>query len=115
MCAGELKADINQTLEAFEHVLHLYRSGLHLDDLPPSELTGNSWGGDGRSFFFIPSFHPTLFWRFHTTFSLRLCFHFISQEGKKKKKGKVVFFSARAALTGLLGSWNERTRATERD
>uniref|UniRef100_A0A3Q3KVY9 Extracellular tyrosine-protein kinase PKDCC n=2 Tax=Mastacembelus armatus TaxID=205130 RepID=A0A3Q3KVY9_9TELE len=33
---GELKADINQTLEAFEHILHLYKSGLHLDNLPPS-------------------------------------------------------------------------------
>ncbi|CAN9502114.1 unnamed protein product [Ophioblennius macclurei] len=33
---GELKADINQTLEAFEHVLLLYKSGLHLDNLPPS-------------------------------------------------------------------------------
>ncbi|KAM9842268.1 extracellular tyrosine-protein kinase PKDCC [Aulostomus maculatus] len=33
---GELKADINQTLEAFEHILHLYKSGLHLDNMPPS-------------------------------------------------------------------------------
>ncbi|XP_029315803.1 extracellular tyrosine-protein kinase PKDCC [Cottoperca gobio] len=33
---GELKADINQTLEAFEHILLLYKSGLHLDNLPPS-------------------------------------------------------------------------------
>ncbi|XP_028995819.1 extracellular tyrosine-protein kinase PKDCC [Betta splendens] len=33
---GELKTDINQTLEAFEHILHLYKSGLHLDNLPPS-------------------------------------------------------------------------------
>ncbi|XP_029901163.1 extracellular tyrosine-protein kinase PKDCC [Myripristis murdjan] len=33
---GELKADINQTLEAFERVLLLYKSGLHLDNLPPS-------------------------------------------------------------------------------
>ncbi|AWP16473.1 putative protein kinase domain-containing protein cytoplasmic [Scophthalmus maximus] len=33
---GELKADINQTLEAFEQILLLYKSGLHLDNLPPS-------------------------------------------------------------------------------
>ncbi|KAL6105610.1 uncharacterized protein ACO6RY_07105 [Pungitius sinensis] len=33
---GELKADINQTLEAFEHILLLYKSGFHLDNLPPS-------------------------------------------------------------------------------
>nr|XP_020446864.1 extracellular tyrosine-protein kinase PKDCC [Monopterus albus] len=33
---GDLKADINQTLEAFEHILHLYKSGLHLDNLPSS-------------------------------------------------------------------------------
>ncbi|KAF3701191.1 Extracellular tyrosine-protein kinase PKDCC [Channa argus] len=33
---GELKADINQTLEAFERILLLYKSGLHLDNLPPS-------------------------------------------------------------------------------
>lgn len=33
---GELKANINQTLEAFEHILLLYKSGLHLDNLPPS-------------------------------------------------------------------------------
>ncbi|KAM6912688.1 extracellular tyrosine-protein kinase PKDCC [Xenentodon cancila] len=31
---GELKANINQTLEAFEHILLLYKSGLHLDNLP---------------------------------------------------------------------------------
>ncbi|XP_061552246.1 extracellular tyrosine-protein kinase PKDCC [Phycodurus eques] len=35
---GELKADINETLDAFEHILHLYQSGLHLDKLPPSVL-----------------------------------------------------------------------------
>ncbi|KAM4540977.1 extracellular tyrosine-protein kinase PKDCC [Fundulus diaphanus] len=35
---GELKADINQTLEAFEHILLLYKSGLHLDKLHPSIL-----------------------------------------------------------------------------
>ncbi|XP_068195707.1 extracellular tyrosine-protein kinase PKDCC [Antennarius striatus] len=33
---GELKADINQTLEAFENILLLYKSGLHLDNMPPS-------------------------------------------------------------------------------
>ncbi|XP_034015425.1 extracellular tyrosine-protein kinase PKDCC [Thalassophryne amazonica] len=33
---GELKADINQTLASFEHILHLYKSGLHLDNLLPS-------------------------------------------------------------------------------
>ncbi|XP_056152223.1 extracellular tyrosine-protein kinase PKDCC isoform X2 [Lampris incognitus] len=37
---GELRADINQTLEAFEHILLLYKSGLHLDNLPPSILKG---------------------------------------------------------------------------
>ncbi|XP_014843349.1 PREDICTED: extracellular tyrosine-protein kinase PKDCC [Poecilia mexicana] len=35
---GELKADINQTLEAFEHILLLYKLGLHLDNLHPSAL-----------------------------------------------------------------------------
>ncbi|MEQ2287174.1 hypothetical protein AMECASPLE_009724 [Ameca splendens] len=35
---GELKANINQTLEAFEHILLLYKSGLHLDNLHPSIL-----------------------------------------------------------------------------
>ncbi|KAJ3613095.1 hypothetical protein NHX12_019351 [Muraenolepis orangiensis] len=33
---GELRADINQTLGAFEQILLLYKSGLHLDNLPPS-------------------------------------------------------------------------------
>ncbi|KAM4625216.1 extracellular tyrosine-protein kinase PKDCC [Polymixia lowei] len=33
---GELRADINQTLESFERVLLLYKSGLHLDNLAPS-------------------------------------------------------------------------------
>ncbi|XP_010877784.2 extracellular tyrosine-protein kinase PKDCC [Esox lucius] len=33
---GELKGGVNDTLEAFEDVLHLYKSGLHLDRLPPS-------------------------------------------------------------------------------
>lgn len=36
---GELKADINQTLEAFEHILLLYKSGLHLDNLPASIIS----------------------------------------------------------------------------
>uniref|UniRef100_A0A3P9KMJ3 Protein kinase domain containing, cytoplasmic b n=1 Tax=Oryzias latipes TaxID=8090 RepID=A0A3P9KMJ3_ORYLA len=35
---GELTADVNQTLEAFEHILHMYKSGLHLDNIPPSIL-----------------------------------------------------------------------------
>lgn len=54
MCPGELKADINETLEAFEHILHLYRSGLHLDNLPPSVFTGNS--STLLSFLFDPPF-----------------------------------------------------------
>ncbi|XP_056447137.1 extracellular tyrosine-protein kinase PKDCC [Gadus chalcogrammus] len=33
---GELRADINQTLGSFEEILLLYKSGLHLDNLPPS-------------------------------------------------------------------------------
>ena len=44
VCPGELKADINQTLEAFEHILLLYKSGLHLDNLPPSIIRGKSSG-----------------------------------------------------------------------
>lgn len=114
MCPGELKADINETLEAFEHVLHLYRSGLHLDNLPPSVFTGNgSW--DKRFAFLIPPFSVGLF---SQLFSPRLCFDFVSREeeedGGKKMKGGV-FFSAPAVLTGLLGSWNERTRPTKWD
>ncbi|XP_061157428.1 extracellular tyrosine-protein kinase PKDCC [Syngnathus typhle] len=35
---GELKADINETLDAFENILDLYKSGLHLDKLPSSIL-----------------------------------------------------------------------------
>ncbi|XP_068608475.1 extracellular tyrosine-protein kinase PKDCC [Brachionichthys hirsutus] len=35
---GELKADINQTLEAFENILLLYKSGLHLDNMPQSMI-----------------------------------------------------------------------------
>ncbi|CAL8286911.1 unnamed protein product [Lota lota] len=37
---GELRADINQTLDSFEQILLLYKSGLHLDNLPPSIITG---------------------------------------------------------------------------
>ncbi|XP_054653416.1 extracellular tyrosine-protein kinase PKDCC [Dunckerocampus dactyliophorus] len=39
---GELKADINETLGAFEHILRLYQSGLHLDNMPPSLLADYS-------------------------------------------------------------------------
>nr|XP_046222310.1 extracellular tyrosine-protein kinase PKDCC-like [Oncorhynchus gorbuscha] len=33
---GELKGDVNDTLEAFEDMFHLYKSGLHLDNMPSS-------------------------------------------------------------------------------
>ncbi|XP_021439971.1 extracellular tyrosine-protein kinase PKDCC [Oncorhynchus mykiss] len=33
---GELKWDVNDTLEAFEDMFHLYKSGLHLDNMPSS-------------------------------------------------------------------------------
>ncbi|XP_066540259.1 extracellular tyrosine-protein kinase PKDCC [Hoplias malabaricus] len=33
---GELKQSVNETLGAFEEVLHVYKSGLHLQNLPPS-------------------------------------------------------------------------------
>ncbi|XP_014062505.2 extracellular tyrosine-protein kinase PKDCC isoform X1 [Salmo salar] len=33
---GEMKGDVDDTLEAFEDVLHLYKSGIHLDNMPPS-------------------------------------------------------------------------------
>lgn len=96
VCPGELKADINQTLEAFEHILHLYRSGLHLDDLPPSESTGNRAQshlpapGKRLIYFFFFNPLPPFFWCcFNTTFNHRLCFHFVSQEEKERK---VVFF-----------------------
>lgn len=110
VCPGELKADINQTLEAFEHILHLYRSGLHLDDLPPSEFTGNSLGDKGCSFFFKIPLCPFFFvgsaqLSASTSVFISYC--------KKKKKKKGAVFSARAVLTGLLGSWNERTRPTK--
>nr|XP_057946300.1 extracellular tyrosine-protein kinase PKDCC [Doryrhamphus excisus]XP_057946301.1 extracellular tyrosine-protein kinase PKDCC [Doryrhamphus excisus] len=39
---GELKANMNETLETFEHILHLYQSGLHLDNMPPSLLADYS-------------------------------------------------------------------------
>uniref|UniRef100_A0A3B5LSD4 Uncharacterized protein n=1 Tax=Xiphophorus couchianus TaxID=32473 RepID=A0A3B5LSD4_9TELE len=45
---GELKADINQTLEAFEQILLLYKSGLHLDNLHPSALRDMSPSGNGE-------------------------------------------------------------------
>ncbi|XP_067224012.1 extracellular tyrosine-protein kinase PKDCC [Chanodichthys erythropterus] len=33
---GDLKQSINETLAAFEEVLHTYKSGMHLENLPPS-------------------------------------------------------------------------------
>ncbi|KAL7861889.1 hypothetical protein SRHO_G00133300 [Serrasalmus rhombeus] len=33
---GELKHSVNETLEAFEEVLHVFKSGLHLQNMPPS-------------------------------------------------------------------------------
>nr|XP_023850709.1 extracellular tyrosine-protein kinase PKDCC-like [Salvelinus alpinus] len=33
---GEMKGDVDDTLEAFEDLLHLYKSGIHLDNIPPS-------------------------------------------------------------------------------
>ncbi|XP_036450021.1 extracellular tyrosine-protein kinase PKDCC [Colossoma macropomum] len=33
---GELKHNVNETLEAFEEVLHVFKSGLHLQNMPPS-------------------------------------------------------------------------------
>ncbi|XP_059376525.1 extracellular tyrosine-protein kinase PKDCC-like [Carassius carassius] len=33
---GDLKQSINETTVAFEEVLHMYKSGLHLENLPPS-------------------------------------------------------------------------------
>lgn len=47
VCPGELKADINQTLAAFEHILLLYKSGLHLDNLPASIIRGKSLWNEG--------------------------------------------------------------------
>jgi hypothetical protein len=37
---GELKGDVNDTLEAFEDMFHLYKSGLHLDNMPSSIIRG---------------------------------------------------------------------------
>uniref|UniRef100_A0A3B4B1I2 Protein kinase domain-containing protein n=1 Tax=Periophthalmus magnuspinnatus TaxID=409849 RepID=A0A3B4B1I2_9GOBI len=36
---GELKSDINETLQAFEELLAQYQSGAHLDNLPAFELS----------------------------------------------------------------------------
>lgn len=36
---GELKSDINETMQAFEDLLAQYQSGAHLHNLPPAELT----------------------------------------------------------------------------
>ncbi|XP_067310649.1 extracellular tyrosine-protein kinase PKDCC [Pseudorasbora parva] len=33
---GDLKQSVNETLDAFEEVLHTYKSGMHLENLPPS-------------------------------------------------------------------------------
>lgn len=55
VCPGELKADINQTLEAFEHILLLYKSGLHLDNLPPSIIRGKKAGDWNEGCFFSSS------------------------------------------------------------
>lgn len=114
---GELRADINQTLEAFEHILHLYRSGLHLDDLPPSELTGKSWP-DPLLLFFSFCFFWGGFWeQISASASVFISYPEKKKEEKKmeKKKKGGAFFSAPAVLTGLLGSWNERTRPTKWD
>ncbi|TSN67132.1 Extracellular tyrosine-protein kinase PKDCC [Bagarius yarrelli] len=35
---GELRHSVNKTLEAFEEVLHVYRSGLHLQNMPSSAI-----------------------------------------------------------------------------
>ncbi|KAK7904358.1 hypothetical protein WMY93_016965 [Mugilogobius chulae] len=39
---GELKSDINETLQAFEELLAQYQSGAHMDTLPASELSDYS-------------------------------------------------------------------------
>lgn len=36
---GELKSNINETMQAFEDLLAQYQSGAHLHNLPPAELT----------------------------------------------------------------------------
>lgn len=47
--------------------------------------------------------------------SLHLCFHFVSLKKNEVGGGGGVFLPAQAVLTGLLGSWNERTRPTKWD
>lgn len=94
MCPGELKADVNETLEAFEHILHLYRSGLHLDELPPSEFTGNSSGGwRGEGWRGALSFHSPFFLSLPRNFQPPPLFSFRTPGRKKKKKGSVFFRS----------------------
>lgn len=39
---GELKHTVNKTLEAFEEVLLVYKSGLHLQDMPSSAIKGKT-------------------------------------------------------------------------
>lgn len=73
MSTGELKADINQTLEAFEHVLLLYKSGLHLDNLPPSIIGGKSLKNED---FFFRNYSEPSCRRFFFFFSCSKCFTF---------------------------------------
>lgn len=51
---GELKSDINETLQAFEELLAQYQSGAHLHNLPAAELTDYSLlrrvGGSGGEY-----------------------------------------------------------------
>lgn len=39
---GELKYSVNKTLEAFEELLHVYKSGQHLQNLPSSVIKGKT-------------------------------------------------------------------------
>lgn len=39
---GELKHSVNKTLEAFEEILHVYKSGLHLQKIPSSIIKGKT-------------------------------------------------------------------------
>lgn len=39
---GELKHSVNKTLEAFEEILHVYKSGLHLQNIPSSIIKGKT-------------------------------------------------------------------------
>lgn len=39
---GELKHSVNKTLETFEEVLDVYRSGLHLQNMPSSAINGKT-------------------------------------------------------------------------